>query len=999
MNKFFLIAMVSISYVLSIAGCCFQQTNVITGLTNATEIAFSPIGCLGVARSNAVFSIINDPCSSIPTIQNIPYAGVPNGPAASPDGSCFAVPNAGSGFNSVAIITDPCNATTIDHIIPSITSARYAAFSPDGSCLAVSRQNGVSIILNPCVSTVVDHSITVGTPVGLAFSPDGSCLAIASLTSDTVAIVENPCVSTTIARTIAVGDAPYNVAFSPDGSCLAVANRDSDTVSIIVDPCNATTVTRTIPVADGPQYVAFSPDGSCLAVSSQAGNTISIIADPCNATAVTSTLSVTNPLGIAFSPDGDCLAVASSGTILIFQAIQVNIVPSAVTTCVGQTIVLSAQPTGVGPFTYAWSGPNGFSATTQNITISNIQEVDSGAYTVNVTSNGCVTSNTANVTVNPNPVVSISPASVTACAGTSVTLTANATGASPFTYSWSGPSGFTATTQAITLSNIQASNAGAYSVLVIDANNCRSTTAATVTVNAAPVALIAPAAVAVCAGSNTSLTASATGTGPFSYAWTGPNSFSATTAVINLTNLQASSGGQYTVQVTDGNTCTSSASALVTVNADPTVLINPSIVAVCTNSSTTLTAQPTGVAPFTYAWSGPNGFTATTQAITLTNIQAIDAGIYSVIVTDANTCTGNGTSTVTVNALPNAAVNPAAVTVCAGQSTQLAAQTGGPATYLWAGPNGFSSTDQTITLTNLQTVNAGNYTVTITDTNGCSSDATGVVSVNASPIVTVTPSSVIICEGQAASITANVTGTAPFSYAWSGPSGFVSTQQTIDLMNAQLLDQGIYTVLVTDGNGCTASGTSNVIVNGTPSVVVDPSALEVCVGSDVTFSAIVTGASAVTYAWTGPNGFSATTQSITLSDIDQSQAGDYAVVVTAIGCSLTAQATANLIVNPIPAVVVTSSASIIAPGESVVLTATPTGIAPFTLVWSDGFIQENVTGITTRTISPEVSTAYSVIIIDANGCESDPGIIIDIVVKSPLVYSALAQAILNKFCS
>lgn len=1000
MHKIILAFFVNMIVMQSLFSCCFEQFNTIPS-GNAYELNFSPDGsCLGVSTGGS-FIVITRACSTTPTTRTvIPLIGNQFN-AFSPDGSCVALTNTSSTPNSVVIVTNPCTVTAASQTIPVGPNVAGLAMSPTGSCLAVVQgfpTNQVAIILNPCTATAVDHFITGFQNAGaVAFSPDGSCLAVTNTNTNTISIIANPCTSTTVVRTIPIGNVSRNVVFSPDGSCLAASNINDGTISIINDPCNATT-SRTITVGTRPQFLAFSPDGSCLAVSNQDSNSVSIINNPCTATAVSSTISIANPLGVAFSPDGSCLAVKGTPGVVIYRPISLSIVPAAASTCAGQSITFSAQPVGVGPFTYAWTGPNGFTSTQQNITLTNVQVANAGVYTVNMTNgSGCVISDTATLAVNANPVVNISPSSVTACVGTSPMLTAQVTvGSAPFTYSWSGPNGFTANTESITLSNIQTTSAGTYSVLVIDANNCRSTVSAVVTVNPTPAVTITPGAVSLCAGSSTSLTASATGTGPFSYAWSGPNSFTATTSTINLTNLQSVNAGNYTVVATGANNCSSSATASVTVNANPVVTVNPSAIAICANSAVSLNAQSTGLAPLSYAWSGPNGFAATTQEITIANAQAINAGIYTVVVTDANGCTGSGTSTLTVNPNPTAAINPVSVVICAGQSTQLTAQTTGSATYLWSGPNGFSSTDQTIVLNNLQANNAGSYSVTITDTNGCSSDATALVTVNANPIITITPDAAVICEGQSTTFTANAVGTSPFTYSWVGPDSFASTQQAITITNAQLINSGTYTVTITDGNDCSSTSNAELAVNGIPTATVEPTT--VCAGSEAVLSAIVSGASTVTYAWSGPNGFTADTQTITLPNAQQINAGDYTVIVTAVGCSLTATATATITVNSLPTVNVTSSQTIITPGQSVVLTATPSGIAPFTLVWSDGFVQDAVTDVVTRTVTPEVTTQYSVVIIDANGCQSDPGTIIEIDVKSALVYSLLTAAIANKYC-
>ena len=138
--------------------------------------------------------------------------------------------------------------------------------------------------------------------------------------------------------------------------------------------------------------------------------------------------------------------------------------------------------------------------------------------------------------------------------------------------------------------------------------------------------------------------------GPFVYAWSGPAAFSAGTAAISVTNA-----GTYTVTITDTNGATATASGTLTVNPLPTVSVNSG--AVCAGGSVTLAATVgSGTAPFTYAWSGPAGFSASPASIS-TSL----AGTYSVTVTDKNGCTAGASGAVTIYPVAGATVNSGSV--------------------------------------------------------------------------------------------------------------------------------------------------------------------------------------------------------------------------------------------------------------------------------------------------------------------------------------------------
>jgi hypothetical protein len=619
------------------------------------------------------------------------------------------------------------------------------------------------------------------------------------------------------------------------------------------------------------------------------------------------------------------------------EVVTVNALPSATSNnsspvCEGNSVNLTA--TGGG--TYAWSGPNGFSSTLQNPVISNVTATNSGNYTVTVTgANGCTNTASTSVTVNALPSAT-SNSNSPVCVGNSVNLTATGGG----TYAWSGPNGFSSTLQNPVISNVTATNSGNYTVTVTGANGCTNTASTSVTVNALPTATSNNSS-PVCEGNSVNLTATGGGT----YAWSGPNGFSSTLQNPVISNVTATNSGNYTVTVTGANGCTNTASTSVTVNALPSATSSNSS-PVCEGNSVNLTATGGG----TYAWSGPNGFSSTLQNPVITNVTAINSGNYTVTVTDANGCTNTASTSVTVNALPSATSSNSSP-VCEGNSVNLTATGGG--TYAWSGPNGFSSTLQNPVISNVTAINSGNYTVTVTDANGCTNTASTSVTVNALPSATSSNSSPV-CEGNSVNLTATGGGT----YAWSGPNGFSSTLQNPVISNVTATNSGNYTVTVTDANGCTNTASTSVTVNALPSATSSNSS-PVCEGNSVNLTATGGG----TYAWSGSNGFSSTIQNPVISNVTATNSGNYTVTVTGTnGCTNTAST--SVTVNALPSAT-SSNSSPVCEGNSVNLTATGGG----TYAWSgpNGFsstLQNPVISNVTATNSGN----YTVTVTSANGC-------------------------------
>ncbi|MHC5005086.1 MAG: hypothetical protein ACYTJ0_18410 [Planctomycetota bacterium] len=217
-------------------------------------------------------------------------------------------------------------------------------------------------------------------------------------------------------------------------------------------------------------------------------------------------------------------------------------------------------------------------------------------------------------------------------------------GTGPYEYDWSGPGGFSADTECITVDV-----AGDYCVTVTDANGCTGSACTTLTINPDPEVSIDPPSAAICEGSMQEFCAVvSSGTAPFDYAWTGPGGFAAATDCITVDQP-----GEYCVLVTDAAGCTGDACATLTVNPDLGVTIDPPSADVCEGESAQFCAVPAGgTAPFTYAWTGPGGFAAATECITVS-----DAGEYCVTVTDAAGCSGSACATLTVNENPSCSID------------------------------------------------------------------------------------------------------------------------------------------------------------------------------------------------------------------------------------------------------------------------------------------------------------------------------------------------------
>ena len=562
---------------------------------------------------------------------------------------------------------------------------------------------------------------------------------------------------------------------------------------------------------------------------------------------------------------------------------------------------------GTAPFTYLWS--NG--ATTPNL-----RGLGPGYYTVVVTdATGATAQCFATLTEYAPIVAPLVDVVGVRCSGDatgSVTLQKLGGGTSPYTFLWSNG----ATTQ-----NLSGVPAGTYTLTVTDANGCTGTASATVP---AAVTLLATAAGtdASCSGSanGSILLAVSGGMAPYSFLW----SNGATTQ--NLAGLLA---GTYSVTVTDAGGCTSTAGATVLEPAALRLSVTsprPS----CFGGSTggVGAAVGGGTSPYTYLWS--NG--ATTA-----NLSGVAGGTYSVTVTDAHGCIATGSATVTESTQITARASKTDATCFdASNGTVTLAVSGGtaPFAYLWS--NG-------ATTQNLNGLPPGTYTVIVTDANGCTASCGATVG-RPGQLLASALATGARCAGGTGSVALTASGgTAPFTYLWSNGA----TSQDLSAVAA-----GMYSVTVTDANGCTATARATVGEPAQLQTLATATAASCAGGATGSVALAVTGGTApFTYLWS--NG--ATTQ-----DLTGVAAGTYSVTVTdSHGCMASCAATVGGATAMRPSITVTAAACCANSSGSIDLTVSD-GTAPYSFLWSNGAITEDLSNVPAGT--------YTVIITDALGC-------------------------------
>ncbi len=636
--------------------------------------------------------------------------------------------------------------------------------------------------------------------------------------------------------------------------------------------------------------VAFTVTVSAAALSASTSQTNVSCNGGSNGTATVSVSGGQSPYTYSWSPSGGSGAtatglVAGTYTCTITDALSATITRTVTVTqpsapVGGSTVVTNVSchggsngaidltPTGgVSPYTFNW----GSGVTTEDRT-----GLVAGAYSCVVTdNNGCTATVSATVT-QPSSVVggSTSVTNVACNGGATGSINLTPSGGTPsYTFSWGG---------GIVTEDRTGLSAGSYSCVVTDNNGCTATVTATVTQPSALSGATSVTNVSCFSGTNGAIDLTPSGGTPgYTYNWGGG---------ITTQDRTGLAAGAYTCVVTDANSCTTTVNATVAQPASPvggtTAVTNVSC-AGGTNGAIDLT--PSGGTPgYTYNWGG---------GVTTQDRTGLSAGSYSCVVTDASGCTGSVTATVTQPTGLSATITGTNIT-CFGLTNGAASvsASGGTGTlsYSWL-PSGGS-------LASASGLSAGTYTCTVSDASSCSLNKVVTITVPSQLTIASVGNSGPVCTGSTLSLSSSVSGgTSPYSFSWSGPSSYTSSVQNPTVPAVTASSAGVYTLTLTDANGCSFSGsnTTTVVVNNSPVAVMALSPNPSVVGLPVTYSSTTTGVSG--YFWTFGDGGTSTLSS---SSRSYTAAGTYTTslsVVDTNGCVDTAFSviTVNSTMGPI----------------------------------------------------------------------------------------------------
>ena len=485
---------------------------------------------------------------------------------------------------------------------------------------------------------------------------------------------------------------------------------------------------------------------------------------------------------------------------------------------------------GAAPYAVAWTGPNGFSSNSLNLT-----SIPAGTYNATITDqNGCTVQVSRTLTEPPPLAAGITDVDHIACNGSS-TGAATATisgGMPPYTYAWnSSPIQNTATATNL--------SAGTRTVTITDGYGCQATASVAIAqpANALSVSIGNIVAVEQCQndvephGSGTAIASG--GTAPYGYAWNTMPVQTSATAGFNT-------GGDHTVVVTDANGCVATATANIPGSPITSLQIVQLDHVACFGTNTGgAEVIPTGSPITSIIWNNDPTLTSST-------LTGVPSGSYTAIAQHANGCESTidaGIMELTTSPLSAPVLLDAVAVTCFGSNNgggTLSATGGTP-------PYTFHYNGAALSGSAISGLPAGTHMVTVTDQNGCTASGSIVIDGPMAPLaVSITSFTNELCSGGAQGTASALAsgGTGPYTYEWDSTPAQTGT-------NASDLSQGTYTVTATDANGCTAS--ANVSIEGPQFAIngmIEDYAHVTCFGANDGFATVS--------VWGGSNSFSVT---------------------------------------------------------------------------------------------------------------------------------------------
>ncbi|MFC2111310.1 PKD domain-containing protein, partial [Bacteroidota bacterium] len=649
-----------------------------------------------------------------------------------------------------------------------------------------------------------------------------------------------------------------------------------------------------------------------------------------------------NPTNISYSTPGSysvsviitnqCGADTATQTFTIFPFPNVSVTSNSSNICFGDSVTLTAS----NAVNYIWSPVLNLNNNT-GTTVKASPPASTLYFVTGTDNNGCSKTDSINIIVNPLPILTSTPSSSTICAGDSINLSVS--GAS--TYSWSPAIGLNTTIGASVIAN--PSTTTTYTVIGTDVNNCSNTAMVVANVNQLPNVTISSGTNVICIGDSVVLNAN----GATSYSWSPTATLNSGTGASVVANPLSTT--TYNVVGTDNIGCVNTSNISITVNSSPIVNASTNLYSICYGETTILNASGAS----SYLWSPSTSLNSSTASSVLASPNS--STIYQLTGTDNNGCANSDTVSVTVKALPVLTTNPAAPSLCTGDTVLVSVS--GANTYSWSPGAGLSSTSGASV--SVFPIVTANYSI-IGTSNGCVDTLNLLVNVNPTLTISVSPASPSVCLGDSVTLIASGAN----SFSWSPSTGLSST--TGSTIKASPIVNTTYNVIGSNSSGCFNDTSFSITVNPKPVVTASSNSNLICAGQSVSMTA----SGANTYVWSPSAGLSSNTGSTIIAS--PPNATSYIVQgFLPTGCFSTD--TLVIGVNPLPTITINPNSANICIGDSVNISAS--GALNYNWSPTTGINNSNSPSIIAY---PTSTTQYNVIASDNNGCIDSSAITVNV---------------------
>ncbi|MCW3083969.1 MAG: hypothetical protein JWP12_1335 [Bacteroidetes bacterium] len=674
--------------------------------------------------------------------------------------------------------------------------------------------------------------------------------------------------STTIANPVATPTTTTTYTLTAtNGSCTAV-----DMVTVTVLSGSSVSAGADVAICGGGNTTLTATGGGTYLWAPATGLSATNIANPVATPTTTTTYTVTVSNGTCSFTDNVVVTVNPLPA-------QPSAITGSTTVCSGSTATYSITPVS-GATSYTWTLPGGWTGTSTTPSITATATTTGGTISV-VANNACGTGLAQTLAVNistiPTQPVAITGATIV-CQGLGTTYSVAAVSGAT-SYTWVLPSGWSGTSTTNSISATAGTTGGTISITAN--SSCGTSTAQTLAITVNPV----PAQPAAISGntsfcSGTSQTYSVTvDPSATSYTWSLPGGWSGTSTTNTINATAGTSSGSIIVTANNGCGSSTPQSLAVIVNSAPA---QPSAMtgtnSICPGSAAVYSVTNDPSATF-YSWTLPGGWSGSSISNLITATANTSGGTISV--TANNGCGASTPQSMVIN-INSAPVQPGAITgsttICSGTNNTYAVATDPNVTnYVWSLPGGWSGTSTTNTIS--ATANATSGTITVTPGNACGLGTAQTVNIT----VNTTPAqpaaitgTTTICEGttQTYSVPADAAAT---GYTWTLPGDWSGTSSTETITATAGVMNG--NIMVTADNACGSSTAQSVAVTVNP-LPVFPVAITgnntVCGASTQVYS-VPADATATSFNWTLPGGWSGTSTTETISVTTNGTSGTISV--------------------------------------------------------------------------------------------------------------------------